>query len=540
MAIVVGDISNNVSNSVDVTVSPVVHTPTVTNAATNENQQTSSGLVITPDPADSAFTIYYQITAITGGTLYLSDGVTPVADGGSFITRGGRIGRLKFTPTSNSTVTGTFDVQTSSTADASGLGGSVVTAQIVVTAVVAPTFPPVLVENNPLTATDGQSSTITPSLLEATEQGASANTLTFTISSVPTQGTLFLGGQALAAAGAFTDSDIEQGRLTYLPAGAMAVDDSFTFIVTDSNGVSLLPATFTIHVAAVPVTPVPPPPPTPEPTPAPPVLTTLPASPSTPPAFNAPPAQLPVFDSGPGSPAAPVAPPDQTTTESDSSSSAGGATSSGSTGGSTEDRSPTAGGPTISSVTVPTVSQLLPRVSTLTTPDSQAAAANSVNRADEILALTENIVAFAPGAKLTLDLAALEADAQNRSQNMMGLMSHGSYVPTGNSPASLAANSPLWRDLDDMQEQAKSEHKMHVVAGTASLVSLGMSVMYFMWAVRAGSVVSSLLSSMPAWKLVDPLPILDQMSAGYRGRKRDGVDDVETLVWMVDNQPDPA
>ena len=64
-----------------------------------------------------------------------------------------------------------------------------------------------------------------------------------------------------------------------------------------------------------------------------------------------------------------------------------------------------------------------------------------------------------------------------------------------------------------------SEKKMHVVAGAASLVSVGVSVMYFMWAVRAGSVLSSLLSSMPAWNLVDPLPILDQV-AGSRAGKR--------------------
>ena len=105
-------------------------------------------------------------------------------------------------------------------------------------------------------------------------------------------------------------------------------------------------------------------------------------------------------------------------------------------------------------------------------------------------------------------------------------------------PATLAANSPLWHELDKMQEQMASERKLHIIAGTASLVSVGMSVMYFLWAVRAGSVLSSLLSSMPAWKLVDPLPILDQFASKRRmkidGSGDDMTEDDETLESMVD------
>ena len=86
-----------------------------------------------------------------------------------------------------------------------------------------------------------------------------------------------------------------------------------------------------------------------------------------------------------------------------------------------------------------------------------------------------------------------------------------------------------------MQEQMTAERKLHIIAGTASLVSVGMSVMYFLWAVRAGSVLSSLLSSMPAWKLVDPLPILDQFAGGKRG-KGEGDEEDETLESMVDSE----
>ena len=89
----------------------------------------------------------------------------------------------------------------------------------------------------------------------------------------------------------------------------------------------------------------------------------------------------------------------------------------------------------------------------------------------------------------------------------------------------------LWHDLDAMQTQAESEHqtRVRIFAGTATLVSAGMSLVYFIWTIRAGSILSSLLSSMPAWKLVDPLPILDQASGD-----EDEEEDDETLASMVD------
>jgi hypothetical protein len=82
-----------------------------------------------------------------------------------------------------------------------------------------------------------------------------------------------------------------------------------------------------------------------------------------------------------------------------------------------------------------------------------------------------------------------------------------------------------------MQQKADAQHTLHmrIFAGSATLVSTGMSLVYFIWAVRAGSIWSSVLSSMPAWKLVDPLPILEQ-SSGDDDEDEDG----ESLESMVD------
>ena len=114
-----------------ITVNLVLNEPTVTNASTTDNTQTTSGLVITPNAADTVFVTDFQITNITGGTLYQNDGTTQITDG-EFITVAQGAAGLKFTPTLNSLATGSFTVQESTTDDDTGLGGPTATASITV------------------------------------------------------------------------------------------------------------------------------------------------------------------------------------------------------------------------------------------------------------------------------------------------------------------------------------------------------------------------------------------------------------------------
>ena len=65
------------------------------------------------------------------------------------------------------------------------------------------------------------------------------------------------------------------------------------------------------------------------------------------------------------------------------------------------------------------------------------------------------------------------------------------------------------------------------VAGSVFVVSTGLSVGYVLWLLRGGALIASLLSSLPAWRLVDPLPVLGSMG----GRAGDEDDDsLEDLV----------
>jgi hypothetical protein len=102
--------------------------PSVTNATTNANTQTTSGLVISRNPADGAEITDFKITGITGGSLFKNDGVTPI-NNGDFVTFAEGNAGLKFTPGASN---GSFTVQAATSASDSGLDGGTATATVTV------------------------------------------------------------------------------------------------------------------------------------------------------------------------------------------------------------------------------------------------------------------------------------------------------------------------------------------------------------------------------------------------------------------------
>ncbi len=111
--------------------------------------------------------------------------------------------------------------------------------------------------------------------------------------------------------------------------------------------------------------------------------------------------------------------------------------------------------------------------------------------------------------------------------------------------------SPLLRTLqsDDMlrrlaefQQQIDQQAGRHQGAIASSIaLTTGVSVGYIVWLVRGGVLVSSMLSAMPAWQMIDPLPVLMSSRRGGGGRKNDddeGADDVEKLFDR--RRTDPA
>ena len=67
------------------TVDTIADTPSVTDAVTLANTQSTSGLVIDRNAVDGAEVTHFRISGITGGTLFQNDGSTQINDG-DFIT----------------------------------------------------------------------------------------------------------------------------------------------------------------------------------------------------------------------------------------------------------------------------------------------------------------------------------------------------------------------------------------------------------------------------------------------------------------------
>jgi len=99
-------------------------------------------------------------------------------------------------------------------------------------------------------------------------------------------------------------------------------------------------------------------------------------------------------------------------------------------------------------------------------------------------------------------------------------------------PLQLAVSDSFMSKLDNAHEEMVFENrKFDMVVGGSMSISAGFSVGYAIWLARSGVLMSGLLSSMPAWSFIDPLPVLAGMG------KKDDEDD-ESLESMVEEKED--
>ena len=221
-------------------INPVADTPSVTNATTNEDTQSTTGLVITRSAADGAEVTHFQITGITSGTLYKNNGTTQITNG-DFITFAEGNAGLKFTPTANFNGSGSFTVQASTTNGAGGLGGSTVNATITVNPVNdAPTATNLnaaqaYTEDTPLAltaivASDVDSASITATLTLSDVAAGSLNTGT---SGAVTS--TFVAG-VWSASGAVADVNTLLAGLTFAPS--LNYNANFSIATSVSDGVA--------------------------------------------------------------------------------------------------------------------------------------------------------------------------------------------------------------------------------------------------------------------------------------------------------------
>ena len=68
-------------------------------------------------------------------------------------------------------------------------------------------------------------------------------------------------------------------------------------------------------------------------------------------------------------------------------------------------------------------------------------------------------------------------------------------------------------DREREREEEAASFAQTAVGGSIGLTS-GLSVGYLIWLIRGGTLATSMLSSLPAWRFVDPLPVLDSLGGG--------------------------
>lgn len=82
-----------------------------------------------------------------------------------------------------------------------------------------------------------------------------------------------------------------------------------------------------------------------------------------------------------------------------------------------------------------------------------------------------------------------------------------------------ALRSPTFvEEMDRAREQIRAEFNLdRTVAVSAAGVGFGASVIYVLWLIRGGVLMGSYLSALPAWRVLDPLPVLSQAGGGAAG-----------------------
>jgi hypothetical protein len=68
-----------------------------------------------------------------------------------------------------------------------------------------------------------------------------------------------------------------------------------------------------------------------------------------------------------------------------------------------------------------------------------------------------------------------------------------------------------------LRQMNEASDARRLLAETGMVLSAGLSIGYVVWLVRGGVLISSMMSALPAWQMIDPMPIL--AAARKSGRK---------------------
>jgi parallel beta-helix repeat protein len=340
------------------------------------------------------------------------------------------------------------------------------------------------------------------------EDGASR--LTYELSELPNHGSLRMNGNALTLASNFTQADIDNGAITYQHDGSNNASDSLTFTARDSAGGKTALKSVAISIATTPI------------------IVITPAGTGS--------VNGGSISGGSGGTGGSNTGAVQTSTNSPAS--ASDTKSVAGNPASTASESTAALG-NLGTVANNSAQKTVPRNASGTASNSsqsdsvQPALGNSSGTASSASRQNEGAISGINSAQQ----ATKGGTAQdiNRAEQGLGngILRTRTAAENNEYVAILRAtlNTPSFtEDLQKVRDEATNSLKLdkNVVASTTA-VSATLSIGYVIWLVRGGALLSSLLASMPAWKMMDPLPILGSM-----GGSDDADQDDDSLDAMIE------
>ncbi len=503
ISLIIDDGSLSADMGVDVTVMPVNNPPSLAGLTNLTVFEDSTANVLIPssinvsDPDSTALTL--RMSVQSGALAWELSSIQPSgvmkASPTEFVLQGtqaeimGWASKITYTPTVN--FSGVVDVRWDLADDASTVANVLVNSSINVAAV---NDEPIWVSNNAVSVEQGKSVLVSAANSSATDVEELADTLSYQLTALPQHGQVVLSGRILALSDSFTQADIDSGRIEYRHNDDLSTSDQFNVVVRDSQGASTPERSVNIAIAS---------------------RTSVFVVPAGSGAGNAATnsvistTQVPVANGESvtsvkatgdiGGDASGAPPPTLSVGQSNANRSAAKASSPGTTGSgtaTTPSASLAGGGAAV------TRSQDL-EIQDADKPASRSAALSNIAKRDEIERSSGN-----------LEFGRLRTTAENAqySDLIRKLVGDAGFV------------NDVQKVRDDANKSIKFDAK--IVASTTA-VSAGISIGYVIWLVRGGALLSSLLASLPAWQLMDPLPVLGSMGGD------DSADDDESLDEMI-------
>ena len=103
--------------------------------------------------------------------------------------------------------------------------------------------------------------------------------------------------------------------------------------------------------------------------------------------------------------------------------------------------------------------------------------------------------------------------------------------------AFMEAASEFLGELDRMRGEVDAQAILQRAwAGSSVALMAGLSLGYVVMLTRGGLLIASLVSSMPVWRLIDPIPIL----AAFGADQDDDTEDDESLDGLIRRTSDEA